>query len=269
MRDDHELVETLTCLAGELADLARTETLKAFRRPTLEVASKSSAGFDPVTEADRAAEAVMRTRLRARRPGDAILGEEAGLTEGDTGLTWILDPIDGTRAYLAGAPTWGTLIAVADAAGPFLGIIDQPHVDERFCGRPGAAWLHGRQGRQPLAVRRGRSLAEAILLTTFPEIGTEAERRAFAAVAARARLTRYGLDCYAYALLAAGHVDLVIEAGLAAYDIAAPIAVIEAAGGRVTAWDGGPAAASGRVLAAGDARLHAEVVDLLQSGLAG
>lgn len=269
MRDDHELVETLSGLAHELADLARAETLKAFRRPSLEIASKGTGGFDPVTEADRAAEAVMRARIEMRRPRDSILGEEAGLTEGDSGLTWVLDPIDGTRAYLAGAPTWGTLIAVADAAGPFLGIIDQPHVGERFSGRPGAAWLDGPRGRQPLAVRRGRTLAEAILLTTFPEIGTEAERHAFAAVSARARLTRYGLDCYAYALLAAGHVDLVIEAGLAPYDIAAPIAVIEAAGGRVTAWDGGPAAAGGRVLAAGDADLHAQVAEILQSGLSG
>ncbi len=161
------------------------------------------------------------------------------------------------------------LIAVADAAGPLLGIIDQPYIGERFVGAPGLAEMVGPRGRSELATRPPRPLAEAILFTTFPEVGTPDEGRAFAAVARAARLTRYGMDCYAYALVAAGQVDLVIEAGLQPYDVAAPIAVVEAAGGVVTDWSGGSAADGGRIVAAANAEIHAAALDLLARGLAG
>lgn len=251
--DDQELIRDV---AARLADAAAVETLRHFRRGGLATASKGASGFDPVTEADRAAEAAMRAVLARDRPHDAILGEEFAATEGGSGLTWVLDPIDGTRGYLAGTPTWGTLVALRDARGPVYGMIDQPYLGERFEGGFGAARLTRHGHATPLATRTGTPLDRAILFTTFPEIGSAAERDGFAAVAERVRLVRYGMDCYAYALLAAGHVDLVIEAGLQPYDIMAPIALIEAAGGIVTDWRGGPAHGGGRVIAAADAALH-------------
>ena len=209
----------------------------------------------------------MRAVISQNRPDDAVLGEEMAPTAGASGLTWILDPIDGTRAFLSGAPSWGTLIAVADDEGPFLGIIDQPYIGERFLGGPGVAQLTGPRGITQLRTRAARPLSEAILFSTFPEIGCAEERRAFAAVCDQVRLTRFGFDCYAYALVAAGQIDLVIEAGLASYDIAAPMAVVEAAGGIVTSWTGGRAGDGGRVIAAASAEVHEEALELLQGAL--
>lgn len=255
--------DELLALANELADAAREETLAHFRSPGLDADNKQAAGFDPVTVADRAAEARMRTILSERRPLDGILGEEMGTKAGTSGLTWVLDPIDGTRGFLSGTPTWGVLIALSDAAGPLLGIIDQPYIGERFVGAPGIATVTGPQGQAALRARAPRPLSQAIVFTTFPEVGTPEEGAAFHRVAGQAQLTRYGMDCYAYALLAAGQIDLVIEAGLNAYDIQAPIAVIEAAGGLVTDWQGGPAHMGGRVLAAANPAIHAEALALL------
>ncbi|WGH77809.1 histidinol-phosphatase [Jannaschia ovalis] len=248
-------------IAERMADAARDVTLRHFRTE-LRIDSKRS-DFDPVTAADREAEAAMRAILAETRPDDGILGEEAATVAGTSRWTWVLDPIDGTRAFISGMPTWGVLIALCDAGGPRLGLIDQPFTGERFAGGPGvAAWTRGDAARA-LGVRGTTELAEATILTTFPEVGTEAEAAAFHRVARACRLTRYGMDCYAYALLAAGHVDLVIEAGLQAYDICAPIAVIEAAGGIVTDWQGGPAHDGGTALAAATPELHAAAMDLL------
>ncbi len=260
-----DMAARLTAVAHDLADAARIETLKLFRSPDLRPDNKAAAGFDPVTAADRASERAMREILARQRPEDAILGEEFGTTPGQSGLTWVLDPIDGTRAFMAGAPSWGVLIGLGDADGPIYGIIDQPHLEERFEGGLGIARMIGRHGTVPLATRRGVSLTEATLMTTYPEVGNGAEHAAFRRVADRARLVRYGLDCYAYALLAAGHVDLVIEAGLQAYDVAAPIAVVRAAGGVVSDWRGGPAHGGGRIIAAGSAELHAAALELLNA----
>lgn len=251
-------------IAHALADAARAETLAHFRAEGLSAENKVSTHFDPVTVADRASEAAMRKILDARRPQDAILGEEFGAKAGTSGLTWVLDPIDGTRSYLAGTPTWGVLVSVRDAAGPIYGIIDQPFIGERFEGGFGRAEVTGPMGRRVLRTRAPRPLSEALLFTTFPEVGTPEEGAAFARVKAQARLTRYGLDCYAYALIAAGQIDLVIEAGLQAYDVQAPIAVIAAAGGIVTDWQGGPADDGGRILAAANAAIHAEALALLR-----
>lgn len=258
-----EQADRIVQVAHRLADAARLETLRLFRSPALRPDNKASAGFDPVTEADRASERAMRAILEAERPLDAILGEEYGPRSGSSGLTWVLDPIDGTRAFMAGAPSWGVLIGVTDGQGPIYGLIDQPHLDERFEGGFGRAWLAGRGARQSLAVRQGVELADATLMSTYPEVGSPQEQRSFRRVADRVRLVRYGLDCYAYALLAAGHVDLVIEAGLQAYDVVAPIALIEAAGGVVSDWQGGPAHHGGRIVAAASRELHAQALDLL------
>ena len=254
-------------VAEAMADAARSAILPHFRASGLSAETKSSEIFDPVTVADRAAEEAMRDILRARRPDDAVLGEEFGHTEGTSGLTWVLDPIDGTRGFVSGTPTWGVLIAVSGPSGPIFGLIDQPYIGERFIGGGGVAMMQGPLGARSLATRAPRSLSQATVFTTFPEVGSSDEGRAFHAVAGQALLTRYGCDCYAYALLAAGQIDLVIEAGLNAYDIQAPIAVIEAAGGIVTNWDGKPAHDGGRALAAANADIHAEALEILQANL--
>ncbi len=251
-------------VAHALADAARVETLRWFRGGALAIDNKDAGGFDPVTQADRASEAAMRAVLARLRPDDAVLGEEQAATGGTSGLTWVLDPIDGTRAYLSGTPTWGVLIALSDATGPKLGIIDQPYIGERFAGGAGVARVTGPQGEAALRTRATARLEDAVIFTTFPEVGTDAERAAFHGLARDCRLTRYGMDCYAYALLAAGQIDLVVEAGLQAYDICAPIAVIEAAGGVVTDWQGGPAHNGGRVLAAANPEIHAAALDRLR-----
>jgi len=256
-------------VAHLLADAARPETLRHFRTSGLTADDKSqiSGYFDPVTVADRAAEQTMRAILASERPNDGILGEEFGTHEGSTGLMWVLDPIDGTRGYISGTPTWGVLIAVGDDDGPMFGIVDQPYIGERFSGGFGTAEVVGPMGRHDLRVRKGRTLAQATLMSTFPEVGTEAEGHAFRRVSGAVQLTRYGTDCYAYALLAAGQIDLVIEAGLKPYDVQGPQAVIEAAGGIMTSWDGGPAHNGGRILAAATPELHAQARALLASVL--
>lgn len=248
-----------------LADLARPVTLRHFRSPDLRADNKLANGFDPVTQADKETETTLRTWLSEHRPQDGILAEEFGNQPSRSGLTWIIDPIDGTRAYLSGTPCWGVLIAVADLEGPFLGVIDQPYTGERFVGGPGLAEMTGPHGTVPLSSRSTNNLSDAILFTTFPEIGTPDERASFQRVAAKVKLVRYGMDCYAYGLLALGTIDLVIEAGLSAYDIAAPLAVIEAAGGVVTDWQGNAVGTSGQVIAAANPVLHSQALALLNT----
>jgi histidinol phosphatase-like enzyme (inositol monophosphatase family) len=259
--DHSELIAT----AHAMADAARAAVLPYFRNHALVTDDKGIGRFDPVTAADRAAEAAMRAVLANRRPDDAILGEEEAAHPGTSGLTWVIDPIDGTRAFISGAASWGVLVALCDDQGPLYGLIDQPYIGERFEGGFGRAMVTGPMGQAPLATRGTDDLAAATLFTTFPEIGTSAERVGFEAVRDRVKLTRYGMDCYAYALVAAGHVDLVIEAGLAAYDIAAPIAVIEAAGGIVTDWKGRPVHRGGRALAAANPAIHAAALQILSA----
>jgi myo-inositol-1(or 4)-monophosphatase len=255
--------QSIQACATAMADAARTVTLQYFRSPALKADNKLSEGFDPVTQADREAEQAMRAVLAERRPEDAILGEEFGAKAGTSGLTWVLDPIDGTRGFMSGTPTWGVLIAVSDADGPIYGIIDQPYIGERFIGGFGAAKYAGPHGDGTLAVGTTLNLNEATLFTTFPEVGSAAEGKGFHRVAKEVRLVRYGMDCYAYALLALGQIDLVIEACLQSYDIQAPIAVVQAAGGIVTDWSGQPAHEGGRVVAAATPELHADALRIL------
>lgn len=257
-------LDALADVANELADVARAAILPYFRRVDLAADNKLVAGYDPVTVADRAAEKAMRAVLARRRPDDAIVGEEFGATQGTSGLTWVLDPIDGTRGFVAGTPTWGVLIAVGPETGPILGIIDQPYIGERFIGYGGAAQMIGPHGAGPIRTRPPRGLSAAVLFTTFPEVGTEQDHAGFEAVAAKVQLVRYGMDCYAYALVAAGQIDLVIEAGLNNYDIQAPIALIEAAGGVVTDWDGAPVHQGGRAIAAANPEIHRAAMDILR-----
>ncbi|MFC3630891.1 inositol monophosphatase family protein [Paracoccus angustae] len=262
MQDAQDIINA----AHRMADAARAAILPFFRTG-LAADNKWQTGFDPVTEADRAAERAMRDALARLRPDDAVLGEEYGATQGSSGLTWILDPIDGTRAFLCGAASWGVLIGLSDGRDVVYGLIDQPYTRERFEGGLGRARLVTDGGERPLAVRQV-DLPQATLLTTYPEVGTENEAAAFRRVSRQVRLTRYGLDCYAYALLALGQVDLVIEAGLQPYDIAGPLAVVRAAGGIVTDWQGGPAQGGGQVIAAASPDLHRAALDLLNGGTA-
>lgn len=253
-------------LAGRLADAARGPALAHFRRP-LDIDNKHAAtgGFDPVTTADRGVEQTIRAILAEERPDDGVLGEEFGVTEGAGDRRWILDPIDGTRAYISGAPTWGVLIGLYRGDTPILGVMDQPFTGERFSAADGqAVWSQGGETR-PLRTRPCGDLSTATIMTTDPDLFTSAERPAFDHIANAAQLRRYSLDCYAYALIAAGGVDVVIESGLSAYDIAALIPIVEAAGGRVTSWTGGSAAGGGRVLASGDPRLHDQLLQALAS----
>ena len=246
----------LWSVADKMADAAGAAILPHFRSATLDTDNKLASGFDPVTVADRAAETAMRDVLAEFRPDDGILGEEHGTVDGTSGLTWVLDPIDGTRGFISGTPTWGVLIALSNDTGPILGLIDQPYTGERFCGGLGRSIWTGPHRQGPLGTTATKTLADATLFTTFPEVGTPDEGAAFKQVASEVKLTRYGCDCYAYALLAIGQIDLVIEAGLNAYDIQAPLAVIEAAGGVVTDWQGNPAHMGGQVLAAATPELH-------------
>jgi len=254
--------DALRACAHAMADAARAAILPLFRT-NLSSDNKDADGFDPVTQADRAAEQAMRAVLAQMRPDDGILGEEFGISAGTSGLQWVLDPIDGTRGFISGTPTWGVLISVRDANGPLYGIIDQPYIGERFEGGFGYSELVGPLGTRVLAASQVAMLAEATILTTFPEVGTSRDAAAFQDIAARCKLTRYGMDCYGYALVAAGQVELVVEAGLSAYDIQAPIAVVEASGGIVTDWTGGPAHEGGRAVAAANQAVHAEALAIL------
>ena len=266
MLHDAKLMDDLLDAAHAVADAARAPILRHFRSPDLNAENKLLDGFDPVTLADRQAEAAMRRILSDRRPNDGVFGEEEGRTAGTSGLTWVLDPIDGTRAFLAGAPSFGVLIAVHDGDRPILGVVDQPYISERFVGVPGErgfAEMTNRGARHRLRTRQGVELKDAIALTTFPEVGTPREGAGFHAVSRAAKLTRYGLDCYGYMLVALGQADLVIEAGLNAYDIQGPMAVVQAAGGVVTDWRGDPCDQGGRVIAAANKDVHAEALALL------
>ena len=267
MLSDTDLA-ALTDLACRLADAAGAACLPFFRASDLGLDDKGAGGaFDPVTAADRAAEAAIRAILAAERPEDAILGEEEAPTAGTTGLTWVIDPIDGTRAFISGLPTWGILIGLDDGLASPIGVIDQPHIGERFIGvnAPAGprAWLTHRGESRAMRARPCSSLGDATLYTTSPDMFGPAEWDRFRAVRDRVRLARYGVDCYAYGLVALGHVDLVIESGLQPFDIAAPKAVVEAAGGIVTDWQGEDCRGGGQVIAAGDAHVHAEALEIL------
>ncbi len=260
-----ELENEFLNIAHEMADAARQITLQYFRTPQLKSDNKLENGFDPVTIADREAEKVMRKILENRRPEDGIIGEEFGIKESTSGYTWVLDPIDGTRGFISGTPTWGTLIGLRDANHVLLGIIDQPYIGERYIGGFGTRLLKNAFGETKLQVKSTSTLSQATIFTTFPEVGSPQEGAAFHRVAQKCQLTRYGMDCYAYALLAAGQIELVIEAGLNSYDILGPIGVIEAAGGIVSNWQGGTALEGGQIIAACSKELHQQAIALLNA----
>ncbi len=251
-----------------LADAASAAILPHFRT-ALAVENKLEGAFDPVTVADKAGEVAMRQLIEATHPDHGILGEEFGNVGLDRERVWVLDPVDGTRSFIAGIPLWGTLIGLRAGDKAVQGMMAQPFTGERFYGDGVTATYTGPGGERFLRTRSCGDISQATLFTTSLRPFSGSEREAYLSVEAQAKLVRYSADCYAYCMVAAGQADLVIEAGLQPYDITALIPVIEGAGGVVTSWTGGSAVDGGRVVASGDPRLHEQVLKLLASGLSG
>lgn len=250
----------LVDFATHLARLARGETLWRFAAG-VETSDKGERAFDPVTEADREAERVMREAIERRFPDHGISGEEFGDTPGASRWSWSLDPVDGTRSFICGLPTWVTLIALLDEDQPVLGVIDAPCLDQLHVGHGAKASL----GSSRLSTSGITSLAEARLSTTDPYLFEGREAEGFAAVRRAARVTRYGHDGYAYARLAAGQLDLIVESQLKPHDYNALIPLVRAAGGQIGDWRGGTDFAPGGVVAAASPALYSEAVALLRS----
>lgn len=249
-----------------LADISGEAILPYFRKPLAVKNKAGQSGFDPVTAADRAAERSIRKAVVQRFPDHGVVGEEYGAIVGKGRYRWLIDPIDGTRAFITGSPLWGTLIGLMDGAAPALGLMNQPFTTERF-------WSDGRQAqwRDPAGkVRRIRTractrLADATLTTTHPDLfAAPSDAARFNEVRSRVRMTRYGGDCYGYCLLAAGFIDVIIEAGLKPYDVMPLVPIIEGAGGVVTTWGGEAALEGGRIVAAGDRRVHEQTLAILR-----
>lgn len=255
---------TFALFATLLADAVGPLLRQYFRTPLL---TETKADHSPVTEADRGAEAVMRALIMQRHPDHGIIGEEMGSHRADAEWVWVLDPIDGTKAFMAGAPTFGTLIALCHKGVPVVGIIDQPISCERWVGIQGqSTQLRGR----PIRARAASSVSDlgtALLAATAPDMfTTESELTGFAKLQRACRFTRFGLDCYAYGLLAAGQIDLVCEASMKPHDIMALVPVIEGAGGVISDWRGKSFTLNGgstQVLAAGNKELHRAACTLL------
>lgn len=247
---------------AHLADAASSAILPHFRT-ALAAENKSGVRFDPVTAADRAAEAAIRKIIADAYPDHGIIGEEFGGERMGAERVWVIDPIDGTRAFLAGLPLWGTLVGLLERGRPVLGMMAQPYIGELFLGDGRRAEVRRNGVTSGLRTRSPASLERATLMTTTPRLFSREDAAAYERVAAAVRNERFGADCYAYAMVAAGHVDLVVEANLMSYDIAGLIPIIEGAGGIVTTWQGGPATDGGRIIAAGDRALHAQALALL------
>jgi histidinol phosphatase-like enzyme (inositol monophosphatase family) len=253
--------EDLLGIAHSLADAAAAESLALFRTQ-LEIITK--ADDSPVTRADRAAETAMRDILGAALPIDGIYGEEHGLERIDAARIWVLDPIDGTRSFITGSPLWGTLIGVLEDGRITLGMIDMPVLRERWVGQAGAG---AQRNGQAVHASACSTVAEARIITTSPDIFGAADWQAFDTLSRRCAMRRFGGDCYGYAQLAGGTIDLVVEAGLKPYDYMGPAGLIEAAGGVVTDWQGKPLGlgSDGRVLAAATSELHKQALAILST----
>lgn len=251
----------LSSIAHALADAAAAHSMRWFRQP-LDIITK--ADESPVTLADRAAETAMREILGARCPTDGIYGEEHGPERLDAARIWVLDPIDGTRSFITGSPLWGTLIGVLEGAHITLGMVDMPVLGERWIGRAGqGAWRND----EAVRVSACTQVAQARIVTTSPDIFNAADWQAFDRLSRQCAMRRFGGDCYGYAQLAGGTIDLVVETGLQPYDYLGPAGLIEAAGGVITDWHGAPLGltSDGRVVAAATPELHRQALALLST----
>lgn len=247
----------------QLAHVAAAETLPRFRSQGT-VDNKLAGGFDPVTEADQEAERVIRALINARFPDHGILGEEHGSENLSSRYVWIIDPIDGTRAFISGVPVWGTLVGLTVDGDAVAGLMSQPFTGELYYANASGSHYEGSGGPRKLATRKTTQLSEAILFTTTPSLFQGDMRSNYDDLERQVRLARYGTDCYAFAMLAAGNIDIVTDPGLKPYDIVALIPIIEKAGGVITTFDGRPAEQGGDILAAATPELHAAAMTALR-----
>ena len=264
-------ISKFAAFAARLADAARAETLPRFRNG-VRVANKAGASFDPVTDADREAERVIREMIAKDYPDHGVIGEEFGETKGDGPWRWVLDPIDGTRAFVCGVASWTTLIALEYEEKPVIGLIDQAYTDERWIAADGAARFRHGGVEKECRTSGVDDLSIALISTTDPRPAPagylyDQEASAFARLADKTRLARFSMDAYAYALLAHGELDLVVEAGLQHHDYAALAPVVEGAGGVITNWAGEPVGsdARGETVAAASPALHAAALEVLNA----
>ncbi|MGI9352936.1 MAG: histidinol-phosphatase [Rhizobiaceae bacterium] len=255
--------EELEGFLHHLADVAARETLPRFRKIE-NVDNKLSSGFDPVTEADQEAERAIRKAIIDKWPDHGVIGEEFGDHQADAEYCWVVDPVDGTRAFVVGMPLWGTLIALCRNMIPIAGIMSQSFTDEKFVGLGGKSMFFHKDERSEISTSGTKNLSDAIVMTTAPEIFDDNEFRAFKKVADRCKLVRYGGDCYAYCMLAAGHIELVIEAGLNFYDMAALVPIIEGSGGVITDWAGSQNPQGGNIIAAANPKIHSTALEILK-----
>ncbi|HET8698206.1 MAG TPA: histidinol-phosphatase [Gammaproteobacteria bacterium] len=259
---DPSIIE-LEDFALELARTAGGIAQAHFRR-SFTIENKGVTGFDPVTSADRAIERVLRASIVERYPRHGIVAEEEGERAADSEYTWFIDPIDGTRSFMTGSPLWGTLVGLTRGGVPVFGLLCQPVLEEIFFGGPSGAWLIKPERRDRLKARASKQLEHAVLVSTHPDLFSERERRAFQALASRCLLNRFGGDCYNYAMVAAGFVDLVVESQLKPFDIVPLIPILQGAGAVVTDWQGRPPMAGGAVVAAATPALHAAALEVLK-----
>ena len=260
MTEDSSGLLAEIAFAHQLADLARPIARRHFRQ-ALPVDTKADAS--PVTRADREIEARLREAIRTRHPSHGILGEEQAPEGLDRRHVWVIDPIDGTKSFITGMPLFGTLIALVADGKPVLGLVDMPILDERWVGAPGLGATHN---STPCRTREVAHLGDAVVMTTSPDAYDPRSWAAFEAMSRRARLRRFGGDCYMYALLASGHVDVVTGCRLEPYDYLPMVALVEAAGGCITDWQGralGLSGGDGRVAVSANATLHAQVLAAL------
>lgn len=245
-----------------IASAAAAETLPRFRRLEA-VENKLASGFDPVTEADQEAERAIRALINAEFPDHGILGEEHGSENLGNSHVWVIDPIDGTRAFISGLPVWGTLVGLTVNGDAVAGLMSQPFTGELFYADGKGSHYEGPGGPRKLAVRKTTSLANATMFTTTPSLFKGDMRKRYDHLETQVQLARYGTDCYAFAMVAAGQVDIVVDPGLKPYDIVALIPIIEQAGGIVTTFEGGPAENGGDIIAAATPELHAAALKVL------
>ena len=256
----------LASLAHRAADVSGQAILPYFRSE-LAIDNKAATDkFDPVTEGDRAGERAIRELISQAAPEHGLVGEEFDDIQSKGPYRWIIDPIDGTRAFLLGLPTWGTLIGLEKDGEPILGVMNQPFVGERFWSDGSQSFNRTASGARHVLKTRTTvaSLKDAHIAASHPDMFHEAaEAEGFNRLKHATRDSRFGTDCYAYCLLAAGHIDIVVEAGLQPYDIVALIPIIKCAGGHVTDWNGNSASAGGRVIASANAQLHEQALQVL------
>ena len=255
----------LTRFAIALAEASAREILPYFRRNTA-VDVKDGPVWDPVTEGDRAGERIIRQMIEERYPDHGIHGEEYGIKEGRSPFTWVLDPVDGTRSFVCGMPTWATLIGLSYEGRPAVGLMNQPVVGDMFYGSPEGAWHDYRGQTSHIATRKGVTLARASVGTTAPELyRSDENQRRFQALRAKAQLTRYGGDAYFFCMMASGHIDIAMDCGLQPYDITPLLPIVTGAGGYAAEWTGGDLAKGGNVITAGSRALLDEALAIMQA----